>query len=103
MVIIAIYMLIKQGFAFGAIKQTWNTLKSLFMMVKRLFLMLLVCEVWVIIVWNVVIFGVDNSSSRHPENVSNNFLVLSEWPTDDINYKVSEPKKNSLVLISLNQ
>lgn len=34
-------------------------------------------------VWNVVSFGVDNSSLRHSENASNNFLVLGERPTDD--------------------
>ena len=33
---------------------------------------------------NVVIFGFDNSSSSHTENLKNNFLVLGERPTDDI-------------------
>ena len=31
--------------------------------------------------WNVIIFGVDNSSSSHDENRKNNFLVLGEGPT----------------------
>ena len=30
---------------------------------------------------NVIIFGVDNSSSSHDENRKNNFLVLGEGPT----------------------
>ena len=37
-----------------------------------------------------MIFGVDNSQSKNPENVSNNFLVLDEEPTDGINDK-AEP------------
>ena len=48
--------------------------------------------------WNFVIFGVDNSSSRHSENASNNFLVLGQRPTDDKSDRVDEPGK-SLVLI----
>ena len=44
-------------------------------------------------VWNVVSFGVDNSSLRHSENASNNFLVLGERPTDDISDRVDEPEK----------
>ena len=34
---------------------------------------------------NVVIFGVDDSSSSHADNCKNNFLVLCEGPTSDIN------------------
>ena len=34
---------------------------------------------------NVVIFGVDNSSSSHTDNPKNGFLVLSEWDTFGIN------------------
>ena len=34
---------------------------------------------------NVVIFGVDNTSSSHTDNQKNNFLVLGEGPTDGIN------------------
>ena len=33
---------------------------------------------------NVVIFGVDNSSSSHSDNQKNNFLVLSEGLTQGI-------------------
>ena len=34
---------------------------------------------------NVIIFGVDNSSSSHTDNHKNNFLVLGEGKTYDIN------------------
>ena len=34
---------------------------------------------------NVVIFGVDNSSSSHADNRKNSFLVLGVGPTDGIN------------------
>ena len=34
---------------------------------------------------NVVIFGVDNSSSSHTDNRKNNFLVLVEGQADGIN------------------
>ena len=34
---------------------------------------------------NVIIFGVDNSSSSYSDNHKNNFLVLGEGPTYDIN------------------
>ena len=34
---------------------------------------------------NVIIFGVDNSSSSHSDNWTNNFLVLDESPTIEIN------------------
>ena len=37
---------------------------------------------------NVVIFGVDNSSSSHIDNPKNNFLALGEGPTRDINGSV---------------
>ena len=36
-------------------------------------------------VTNVVIFGVDNSSSSHADNLKNNFLVLGEGDTFCIN------------------
>ena len=32
-------------------------------------------------VWNVVIFGVDNSSSSHTDNQKNDFLILGEGNT----------------------
>ena len=34
---------------------------------------------------NIVIFGVDNSSSSHTDNWKNNFLALREGPTQGIN------------------
>ena len=42
---------------------------------------------------NVVIFGVDNSSSSHTDNRRNNFLVLGEELTD-INGSVGATEKN---------
>ena len=41
---------------------------------------------------NVVIFGVDNSSSYHADNRKNNFLVLGEGPTDGSNGSVGATK-----------
>ena len=41
---------------------------------------------------NIVIFGVDRSSSSHT-NRKNNFLVLVEGPTDDINGSVGTREK----------
>ena len=34
---------------------------------------------------NVIIFGADNSSSRHSDNCKNNFLILGQGPTYGIN------------------
>ena len=42
---------------------------------------------------NVVIFGVDNSSSSHSDNRQNNFLVLGEGPTYVINGRFGSPEK----------
>ena len=42
---------------------------------------------------NVVIFGVDNSSSSHTDNRKNNFLILDECPTFQINGKFGSPEK----------
>ena len=47
---------------------------------------------------NVVIFGVDNSSSCHADNHKNNFLILSEVPTYGIN-RVLVHQRKGLVLI----
>ena len=44
-----------------------------------------------------LIFSVGNSSSSHTDNRKNNFLVLGEGPTDDINGSVDVQNK-SLVL-----
>ena len=47
---------------------------------------------------NVVIFDVDNKSSSHADNRKNNFLVLAEGPTYDINgnFGAAEKKKFSI-------
>ena len=42
---------------------------------------------------NVIIFGVDNSSSPHVDNRKNNFLVLGEGPTFVINGSFGSPNK----------
>ena len=42
---------------------------------------------------NVVIFCVNNSSSSHTDNLKNNFLVLGERPTNDINGSVCTAEK----------
>ena len=42
---------------------------------------------------NVIIFGVDNSSSSHTDNRKNNFLVLREGATFDINGKFGASEK----------
>ena len=38
---------------------------------------------------NVIIFGLDNSSSFHYDNRKNDFIVLHERPIDDINDSIS--------------
>ena len=43
---------------------------------------------------NVLIFGVDNSSSSYVENRKNNFLVLGEGPNFRINGSFGSPEKN---------
>ena len=42
---------------------------------------------------NVVIFGVDNSSSSHTDNQKNKFLVLSEGDTSGVNGSFVAPEK----------
>ena len=42
---------------------------------------------------NVVIFGIGNNSSSHRDNCKNNFLVLGEKPTNDINGSVKAAEK----------
>ena len=42
---------------------------------------------------NVVIFGVDNSSSSHSDNRKNNFLILGEGSTYGINRSFDAPEK----------
>ena len=43
---------------------------------------------------NVIIFGVDNISSSHSDNLKNDFLVLGEVPTFGINESFGLPGKN---------
>ena len=45
-----------------------------------------------------MIFGVDNSSSKHSENFKNNILALSEGPSDDMNHSVGKLGKKFFVL-----
>ena len=40
-----------------------------------------------------IIFGADNSSSSHADNLKNNFLVLDESPTFDINGSFGSAEK----------
>ena len=47
---------------------------------------------------NVIIFGIDNSSSSHADNQKNNFLVLGEWPTYGINRNFGEPEKSISII-----
>ena len=47
---------------------------------------------------NVVLFGV-NSSSSHPYNRKNNFLVLGEGPTDGQNDSTGAAEKNSVLTL----
>ena len=53
---------------------------------------------------NVIIFGVDNSSSYHSDNPKNNFLILGKTPTfgingrlgsSDIRFRISFTKGNT--------
>ena len=48
---------------------------------------------------NVVIFGVDNSSSSHIDNPKNNFLALGEEPTRGINGSVGTAEQNVVLTI----
>ena len=51
---------------------------------------------------NSIIFGVDNSSLSHADNLKNNFLILGEGDTFDVNGSNGAPEK-SLNLILVNQ
>ena len=48
---------------------------------------------------NVAIFGVSNSSSSHSNNCNNNFLILGEGPTSDINGSSTSPEKNIVLIL----
>ena len=43
---------------------------------------------------NVIMLGVDNSSSSHAENLRNYFLILGEGDTFGVNRSFSAPEKN---------
>ena len=43
--------------------------------------------------WNVISFGVDNSSLSHSENHKNNFLILGKGATFRINWSFASPEK----------
>ena len=49
---------------------------------------------------NIVIFGVDNSLSSHADNRKNNFLVLSEGPTDYINGSLGAAERKFSIIFS---
>ena len=48
---------------------------------------------------NVVIFGVDNSSSYHTDNLKNNFLALDERPNQGINDSTGAADKKLVVTL----
>ena len=43
---------------------------------------------------NILMFGVDNSSSSHTDNLKNNFLVLGKGPTKGIYDSTGALEKN---------
>ena len=49
---------------------------------------------------NVVIFGVDNTSSSHPDNEIKKFLVLGEGPIEGINDNVGAAEKNFVLTLA---
>ena len=51
---------------------------------------------------NVIIFGVDNSSSSHADNLNNSFFNIGEGDTFGVNGSFGDQKKG-LVLILLKQ
>ena len=51
---------------------------------------------------NFIVFGVDNSSSSRADNYKNNFLVLGEGPTFEINGSFGSPEKK-LILVKQTQ
>ena len=52
---------------------------------------------------NVLIFGADNSLSPHTNNLTNNFLVLGERPTDSITDSTGAAEKKLLTLVKQRQ
>ena len=51
---------------------------------------------------NVVILGVDNSSSSHTDNRENNFLLVGVGPTYGINGSFGSPEKHCTINFSAN-
>ena len=51
---------------------------------------------------NVIIFGIDNSSTTHTDNLKNDFLILFEGNTFGINGSFGAPEKK-LILILVKQ
>ena len=49
---------------------------------------------------NIIIFGVNNSSSSHVDNLKNNFLVLGEGDSFCINGNFGAPEKKFSINIS---
>ena len=45
------------------------------------------------LLWNVVIFGVNNCPSSYSDNRKNNFLILGKGPTYGINGSFESPEK----------
>ena len=52
------------------------------------------------LVRNVVIFGIDNSSSSHTDNLRNGFLILGEGDTFGINGSLGAPEKKFCINFS---
>ena len=44
---------------------------------------------------NVIIFGIDNTSSSHADNLKNNFLISGEGDTAGINESFGAPEKKA--------
>ena len=49
---------------------------------------------------NVVIFGVDNTSSSHTDDQKGNFIVLAEQPTHEFKGSLGTPEKKSSIRFS---
>ena len=63
-------------------------------MIEKFSRVLIITEKNVISKWNVISFGVDNSSLSHSENHKNNFLILGKGATFGINWSFGSPEKN---------
>ena len=45
------------------------------------------------------VFGIDNTSSRHPDNHKNNSLILNDGPTNVMMIVLVRPKKRLLLML----